>query len=49
LSKSGLYNGRLPIGISLNSRSSGATLMGAVDKARLIDVDDRLPTKYPTL
>src|SRR5674476_1310912 len=49
LSKSGLYSGRLPIGSSVNSRSWGASRMRARLSTRLIDVDDRLPTKYPTL
>ncbi len=33
------------MGISLNSRSSGASRMSALDRMRLIDFDDRLPTK----
>ncbi len=49
LSKSGLYSGRLPIGSSVKSRSSGASRISARLRTRLIDVDDRLPTKYPTL
>ena len=33
------------MGISVNSMSSGASRISALDSARLIDVDDRLPTK----
>jgi hypothetical protein len=33
------------MGTSLNSKSSAASRMRAVDRMRLIDVDDRLPTK----
>ena len=37
------------MGISVNSRSSGANRISAFARTRLIDVDERLPTKYPTL
>ena len=37
------------MGISVNSRSFGATPISAFERMRLIDVEDRLPTKYPTL
>jgi hypothetical protein len=42
---SGLYSGRLPIGISVNRRSCAATRINARDRTRLIEVDDRLATK----
>src|SRR3954469_7863433 len=42
---SGLYSGRFPIGISVNSRSGGARRISERDRIRLIDVEDRLPTK----
>src|SRR3954468_23745903 len=45
VSWSGLYNGRLPIGISVNCRSGGASRIKARDRIRLIEVEDRLPTK----
>src|SRR6476660_3890110 len=37
------------MGISVNSSPWGATRMRAFERIRLIDVDERLPTKYPTL
>ena len=45
LSKSGLYSGRVPMGISVNAMSSGARRIRARDSTRLIDEEDRLPTK----
>src|SRR4051812_1923597 len=35
--------------ISLNSRSPGARSIRTRESSRLIEVDERLPTKYPTL
>jgi hypothetical protein len=37
------------MGSSVNSRSWGASRMRALDRMRLMDFDERLPTKYPTL
>ena len=37
------------MGSSTNSRSSGASAMRALDRTRLMEVDERLPTKYPTV
>src|SRR5689334_19920715 len=37
------------MGISVNSSSSGATRTRAFARILLIDVEERLPTKYPTL
>src|SRR3954451_14251357 len=36
------------MGISVNSRSSGARRTRTRESSLLMDVDDRLPTKYPT-
>jgi hypothetical protein len=33
------------MGISVNTRSSGASRISAFDKTRLIEVEDRLPIK----
>src|SRR4051794_4100396 len=44
-SKSGLYKGRSLMGISVNSSSAGASRIRALDRVRLMDVLDRLPTK----
>src|SRR3954453_14981236 len=45
VSWSGLYNGRLPMGISVTSSPPGASRINARDRARLIELEDRLPTK----
>src|SRR6476620_2383128 len=37
------------MGISVNGGSAGASLIRARLRVRLIEVDDRLPTKWPTL
>src|SRR5690606_37442755 len=37
------------MGISVNARSCGARRMSAFARIRLMEVDERLPTKYPTL
>jgi hypothetical protein len=37
------------IAISLNTSSGGASFTSALARSRLIDVEARLPTKYPTL
>src|SRR4051794_28563401 len=42
---SGLYSGRLPIGISVKDSSGGARRIRARDSSRLMDVEDRLSTK----
>src|SRR3954452_9243824 len=36
------------MGISVNSRSSGARRTRTRESSLLMDVDERLPTKYPT-
>src|SRR6185503_8121426 len=37
------------MGISVNSRSSGASRIRTSESSRLMEVEERLPTKYPTL
>ena len=37
------------MGISVNSMSRGASPISDLLRVRLMEVDERLPTKYPTL
>ena len=37
------------MGISVNSSSAGASRIRALDKVRLMELLERLPTKYPIL
>jgi len=37
------------MGISTNDRSSGARRIRALAKIRLMEVEDKLPTMYPTV